>query len=227
MKHYLILVFAIVVVSNIFAASEPKFFDTRWIPTKPEMLTYRSTSKQGDGLYQVSIAKSDSTIEIYMNIITNGFTKTVSGTMTLEMVPLQSKGKIIVNGQIIMETECLYEKDKLHISTLMKPYNQTMKNDPSFSTLVVDFSQLPLVARTLSLNVGAKYTFQSLNPQTNAIVPLTLKVLGEEKIRDMDCYKVESNDFEGTSLFWIEKGSRRRVVRIEQPETNRVTELIQ
>jgi hypothetical protein len=227
MKHYLILVFAIVVVSNIFAASEPKFFDTRWIPTKPEMLTYRSTSKQGDGLYQVSIAKSDSTIEIYMNIITNGFTKTVSGTMTLEMVPLQSKGKIIVNGQIIMETACSYEKDKLHISTLMKPYNQTMKNDHSFSTLVVDFSQLPLIARTLSLNVGAEFGFQSLNPQTNAIVPFTLKVLGEEKIKSVDCYKVESNDFEGRSFFWIEKDSHHRVVRIEQPETNRITELIQ
>ena len=227
MKTFLLLFICIMLSATILSAAEPVLFDTKWISSKPEMLTYRSTGKQGDGLYQVSIAKGDSTIEIYMNIITNGFTKTVSGTMTLEMVPLQSKGKIIVYGQINMETQCSYEKDKLHISTIMKPYNQTMKNDPSFTKLVVDFSQLPLVARTLSLNVGAEFNFQSLNPQTNAIVPFTLKVLGEEKIKDMDCYKVESNDFEGRSLFWIEKGSRRRVVRIEHPETNRITELIQ
>jgi hypothetical protein len=150
MKHYYILVFAIVVVSNIFAASEPKFFDTKWISSKPEMLTYKSTSKQGDGLYQVSIAKGDSTIEIYMNIITNGFTKTVSGTMTLEMVPLQSKGKIIVNGRIIMETECSYEKDKLHIATLIKTIQP---NDEERSFV------LKIGCRFLAASIGCTNTF--------------------------------------------------------------------
>ncbi len=227
MKALFISIITIVLFSDFLGAAEPMQFNTAWITSKPEVLTYKSISKQGDGLYQVSIAKSDSIIEIYMNIITTGFTKTVSGTMTLDMIPLQSKGKIIVNGQISMETECSYEKEKLHISTVMKPYNRTMSNDPSFTSMVVDFSQLPLVARTLSLKVGAEYSFQSLNPQTNAIVPFTLKVLSEEKIKNSECYKVESNDFEGKSFFWIEKSSSRRIVRIEQPETNRITELIQ
>lgn len=227
MKILLITTMCIVLSTDFLGAAEPLQFNTAWITSKPEVLTYKSTSKQGDGLYQVSIAKSDSVIEIYLNIITVGFTKTVSGTMTLDMVPLQSKGKIIVNGQISMETNCSYEKDKLHISTLMKPYNRTMSNDLSFTSIVVDFSQLPLIARTLSLKVGAEYSFQSLNPQTNAIVPFTLRVLSEEKMKNSDCYKVESNDFEGKSIFWIEKGLSRRIMKIEQPETNRITELIQ
>lgn len=50
-------------------------------PSKPEMLAYKSTSKQGSGLYQVSISKNETSIEIYMNIISSGFTKTVSATI--------------------------------------------------------------------------------------------------------------------------------------------------
>jgi hypothetical protein len=49
-------------------------FNTAWIPAKPEVLTYRSSAKQSDRLYQVSLSRSQSGIEIYMNIITTGFT---------------------------------------------------------------------------------------------------------------------------------------------------------
>ena len=226
MKQFLFLLVGIIISKSLLFAEEPAGFDTKWIPSKPEMLTYKSTSKQGSGLYQVSISKSETSIEIYLNIITSGFTKTVSGTMGFDMKPLQSKSKIIVNGQVIMDTECSYESDRLHIATVMKPYNQTIKNELPFSQMVVDFSQLPLLVRTLPLKIGTELTFQSLNPQTNAIVPFTLKVVGEGVVQKIVCYKVESNDFEGQSILWIEKGDHRRIIRVEQPSTNRVTELI-
>ncbi len=208
-------------------AEVPGSFSTDWVPSKPEVLTYRSTSGQGEGLYQVSIFKRDSIIEIYMNIISPGFTKTVSGTMTAGMIPLHSTSKIIVNGQVVMDTRCSYDPDKVHISTTMLPYNQTMTNAPSFSTPIVDFSQVAILARTLQLKKGQEYTFSSLNPQTNTLTPLSLKVVGEGLAGGNDCYKIEQNDFEGQSIYWIEKGARRRVLRIEQPQAHRVTELIE
>jgi hypothetical protein len=227
MKTFLFFYIFSIASVTIAAATEPAQFNTQWIPSKPEVLTYRSTSSQGDGLYQVSISKGDSGIEIYMNIISPGFTKTVSGTMTSDMRPLQSKSKIIVNGQVIMDTKCIYESDRLSITTVMMPYNQTTTNSPSFSKPVIDFSQVPLLARTLSLEKGSAYTFTSLNPQTNTLIPLTVKVTGEGSAQEVDCYKVEVNDFEGLSIYWVEKGSRHRVIRVEQPGSHRTTELLQ
>ena len=162
MKTIFILLFASIVSVNLLDATEPAAFDTKWIPSKPEMLTYTSTSPQGDGVYQISVDRRDSLIEIYLNIITKGFTKTVAGTMTLVMVPIQSTSKIIVNGQIVMDTHCWYEKNHLHIATLMRPYNQTMERDIAFGDRVIDFSQVPLAARTLHLTMGAEYSFESL-----------------------------------------------------------------
>lgn len=219
------VILLIVITAAAFSA-EPVSFNTQWIPSKPEILTYRSTSKQGDGLYQVSIARTDSTIEIYMNIITNGFTKTVSGTMGIDLTPVGSASRIFINNQISMDTRTSFEKKRLHISTKMMPYNQVMKNDPEFSGRVFDFSQHPLLPRVLDLTQQKEYSFQSLNPQTNQIVPITMKMLGEESVRNIACYKIEMNDFEGKAFMWIEKGNTRRTIRIEQPETGRISELI-
>ncbi len=223
LTHFFILFPAL--VSAAFAA-EPVNFSTQWIPSKPEILTYRSTSKQGDGLYQVSIARNDSTIEIYMNIITNGFTKTVAGTMGFDLTPIGSVSRIFVHNQISMDTRTSFERTKLHISTKMMPFNREMKNDPEFSGRVFDFSQNPLIPRVLDLSVKKDYSFQALNPQTNQIGPLTVKVLGEETVKNIACYKVEMNDFEGRAFLWIEKGNMRRTIRIEQPESGRISELI-
>jgi hypothetical protein len=74
------------------------------------------------------------------------------------------------------------------------------------------------------LKPGAQFRFASLNPQSNALVPLTLRVLGEEIIQGIPCYKIEGSDFEGQSTSWVEKVGQHRVMRIEQP--GRVTELI-
>ena len=90
----------------------------------------------------------------------------------------------------------------------------------------MEFSQIPLVARALQLKINAEYFFQSLDPRTNTSVPLSFKVVGEGIIQHIDCYKVESKDFEGQSFLWIEKNAARRVIRVEQPSTNRATELL-
>ena len=227
MKHLTSAVFLCSLFSAQSLATTPSTFSTEWISSKPEVLTYRSTSSQGEWLYQVSVFKRESIIELYMNIFSPGFAKTVSGTMTTGMIPLRSTSKIIVNDQVVMETKCSYESDRVTISTTMLPYNQTMANTPSFSKPVTDFSQVPILARTLRLGKGLEYSSSSMNPQTNTLTPLTAKVIGEESIGKVDCYKVELNDFEGQSIYWIEKGSHRRVMRVEQPQAHRTTELIQ
>jgi hypothetical protein len=48
MKTILYVLFASIVSVNLLHAAEPAVFDTKWIPSKPEMLTYTSTSPQGD-----------------------------------------------------------------------------------------------------------------------------------------------------------------------------------
>src|SRR5262249_45408613 len=109
-------------------ASELPSFDTSWITGNPEVLTYRSTSKQGDGLYHVSVSRNEEKIELYMNIITPGFTKSVWGAMGANLRPRESKSRIVVNNQIVMTTECSYTSNALHIATLMAPSNKVMDN---------------------------------------------------------------------------------------------------
>jgi hypothetical protein len=215
----------VLLVGSLLQAAEPMGFDTGWIPANPEVLTYSSTSKQGTGLYQVSLARVDSIIEIYMNIITDGFTKSVFGTMTGDMRPKGSQSRIIVNHQVSMTTDCVYGPDSLKITTLISPYHQFKTNTLPCSNLVVDFSQISLLIRTLPLKPGAEFAFTSLNPQNNTLVPLTIRVLGEETIKDSKCYKVEQSDFEGTSLYWVELQNPHRVLRVEQPGIDRLTEL--
>jgi hypothetical protein len=206
-------------------AADPQSFDTSWITAKPEVLTYRTTGKQGDGFYQVSVWKTANGIELYMNIIAPGFTKSVWGSMAADFHAKESKSRILVDDQIVMTSDCSYQPGGLHIATLMAPYDRVVKNSLSFSNLVVDFSQTPLLPRILPLKLNAEFKFDSLNPQSNTLVPLTIRVLGEENIHGISCYRVEGHDFEGQSNYWIEKGGLHRVMRIEQPE--RITELIQ
>jgi hypothetical protein len=227
MKNIISFFTAVLLSTTVLFGSDPAVFNSQWIPSQPEVLTYRSKSNHGDGLYQVSIMKRDTLIEAYINIISPGFTKTVSGTMTLDMRPLQSTGKIFVNNQVMMDTKCFYESGTLRITTVMMPYNRIVTDTLNSAKPVVDFSQVPFLVRTLHLEKGAQYAFTSLNPQTNALVPLTLKVIGEGDVQKIDCYKVEMNDFEGKSIYWVEKGSSHRVILVEQPESHRITELLQ
>ncbi len=73
--------------------------------------------------------KKNDNFEIYINIISNGFTKTVSVMFNSIMYPLQSSAKIIVDGQIVMDTKCSFTGNSLTISTLMSPYNKTMSQN--------------------------------------------------------------------------------------------------
>ncbi len=226
MKHplsFFVMAALLIIASHGIASAQ---FDTQWISSKPEMSTYRTTGTQ-EGLYQISIARVDSVIEVYINIITPGFTKTVSGTMTPDMLPLESTGKIIINGQIVMDTKCSYEADSLRITTVMLPYNQTAAQTLPFTKPVIDFSQIPMLVRTLRLDTNSQYAFTSVNPRTNTIYSLTLKVIGEGHTGDVDCYKVELNDFEGRSIYWVEKNSPHRVMLVQQPSSDLTTELIQ
>ena len=209
--------------SRLFSTETPSL-DTAWITAKPEVLTYRTTGKQGDGLYQVSVWRTGNAIELYMNIISPGFTKSVWGRMAADFHPRESKSRIVVNDQVIMTSDCSYSPASLHIATLMAPYNHMVENTLPFTNLVVDFSQTPLLARALPLKPGAEFKFSSLNPQSNSLVPLTVRVSGEETLRGLACYKVAGSDFEGQSTYWIEQGGSHRVLRIEQP--GRVTELM-
>jgi len=137
--------------ATLFAAEIPSF-DTAWITGKPEVLTYKTAAKEGDGFYQLSVWRSAKGVELYMNIITPTYTKSVWGAMGADFHPRESKSRIVVNEQVIMTTETGYTPSQLHIATLMAPYNRVSENTISLSNLVVDFSQVPLLSRTLLLN---------------------------------------------------------------------------
>lgn len=152
--------------------------------------------------------------------------KLVWGQMTSEMIPLQSTTKIIVDKQIFMDTKCYYQGNSLKVKTYMKPYNKIMDEELSFDEQIIDFSQTALLLRTLSLKIGKQYSFNSLNPEKNKLNPITIIVLGEEPIQNIDCFKVEINTYEGQAFYWVEKESKYRVIRVEQPKNHQVTELI-
>ncbi len=226
MKMQFALCASLILAATPLCAAESPSFNTAWIPAKPEVLTYQSKAKQGDGLYQVSVSRTKSGIEVYMNIITPGFTKSVWGAMTTNMHPRESKSRIFVSDQVAMTTECSYKGDSVHIATIMTPADRVMENTLSSSNRVVDFSQGPLLARTLPLKPGAKFEFTSLNPQNNSLVPLKIHVVGEETIQKIACYKIAGSDFEGQATYWIEQTGHHRVIRIEQADTGRITELM-
>src|ERR1700733_5578154 len=117
--------------------------------------------------------------------------------MSTNMQPRESKSRIIVSDQITMTTDVAYHGNSVHIATLMAPYDGTVEETLSNSDLIVDFSQTPFLARTLPLKLGASFQFSSLNPRDNSLVPLTLKVVGEETMKDIACYKIAGTDFEG------------------------------
>ncbi len=225
MKRFGMIAATLLVGCSAHAAG-PGTFDSKWIPARPEMLTYKITGSQGDGLYQLSVSHGDSTIEVFLNIVTVGFTKTVSAIMRLDMKLLQSTSKIIVDGQIIMDTRCVYDEDTLHVVTDMQPYHQRVEADLAVSRQFVDFSQIPFILRTLPLKPGREFSFPSLNPKTNTTTPFTAIVTGDGLVHAIDCYKVETKDFEGESVYWLEKTGQKRILRIEQPASGRVTELI-
>jgi hypothetical protein len=220
----LLLSASIVLALSAHAATQPAL-DTSCLPAKPEVLTYRSISKQGDGLYQLSLLRSADGIEFQINIITPGFNKSVWGRMTTDLQPRESRSRIYVHDQVSLTTTCDYSPDKLHITTTVGPYQQVTENTLSLTGLVIDFSQTPLLARCLPYGPDASFQFDSVNPQTNTLVPLTFKVIGEDTVLNIACYKVASHDFEGDSVLWVEKSGTHRVLRIEQPKTGRVTEL--
>ena len=224
-RHLAVVASVLILAGGVYAAG-PQAFNTKWIPAKPELLTYKSTGGQGEGLYQLSISQRDTTIEVFLNIITPGFTKTVSGSMRLDMKPLRSTSKIIVDGQVVMDTRCAYGEDSLHIMTEMQPYNQRVGSDLRTPEQFVDFSQIPFIVRTLPLGSGKEFSFSSLNPRTNGTAPFTAKVTGEGVVHAIECYKIATKDFEGESIYWVEKGGQRRILRIEQPIIGRVTELM-
>ncbi len=218
---------SLLLAATTLHATELPPFNTAWITAKPEVLTYQSKAKQGDGLFQVSVARTKNGLDHYVNIITPGFTKSVWGVMATNMQPRESKSRIIVSGQVSMTSDCSYNPTGLHIATLLNPSDRVMENALSSSDLVVDFSQTPLLARTLPLKPEAHFEFTSLNPQNNSLMPMTIRVVGEETIQNIACYKVEMNDYEGQAINWIEKDGHHRVIRVEQPTTGRITELMQ
>jgi len=226
MDKKLFLCATVTLTAGWLQASELPSFNTSWITGNPEVLTYHSTAKQGDGLYQVSVSRNDDNIEVYMNIITPGFTKSVWGAMDTNLHPRESKSRIVVNNQIVMTTECSYASNALHIATLMSPQKKLMENRIANSDFVVDFSQAPLMARVLPLKLGAEFTFTSLNPRNNTLVPLKIRVVGQETLQDIKCFKVASAGFEGDANYWVEQDGHHRVMRIEQAGSGRVNELI-
>jgi hypothetical protein len=125
-----------------------------------------------------------------------------------------------------MDTEATYGGGKVKISTAIKPFNRTVSAEVAYSSQVVDFAQIPFLLRMLPLQKDAQFEFSSLNPRSNKLVPFRAKVTGEGPALGVDSYRVECEDFEGQSIYWIEKAGHHRVLRIEQPAQHRTTELI-
>ncbi len=166
MKNILFFFTAVLLSTTILFGRDPAVFKTQRIPTQPEVLTYHSKSGQGEGLYQVCIMKRDTIIEVYINMISPGFTKTISGIMTLDMSPIQSTVRIIGNNQV-METKCFFDNDKLKIKTVMMPYNCVVTDTLNYSKLAVDFLQVPIFIRLLQLEKRTLNSFTSLSPRTH------------------------------------------------------------
>jgi len=120
-----------ILVATMASAVEPPSFNTGWITGRPEVLTYRSTAKQGDGLYQVSVSRTEAGIDLYVNIITPGFTKSVWGTMTRTCTS-RSKSRI-VDAESVTLTTTVPTVPTAAYCDADRPYNRVM--DKTLSVL--------------------------------------------------------------------------------------------
>ena len=221
----ILLLFPIITLS--LSAGSPTTLNLGWISPKPEVLTYRSHGDHGEGLYQVCLFRSDSLLELSISIISPGFSKIVATSMKDDLSPVFSRATIVVNDQVAMATSCEYGRNSATISTRMFPYNRTLANTLNSPDPLLDYAESPLLVRAIPLDSGSIATFPTISPRTNTLASMTLSVIGDGAIGTVQCVRVEVADFEGKSIYWIEKGDRRRVMRIEQPETHTVSELIQ
>ncbi len=232
MKTGLPAVIAIAVVTSLAAAAVAApapteiRLDAAWLTGKPEVLTYRTTSPQGDGVYQLTIATADSVLELGVNIVTPGFSKQVSTTTSRGLRPLRGQGRILVQGQVEIATRTDYSGDSLEVATIMKPYGREMNAALPYTGQVVDPGQSAFMTRFLPLAAGTSFEFSSLDPQHNQLVPYTVRVTGDGMQAGVACWRAEVHTFEGESIDWIEKAAPHRIMRIEQPADHRVTELI-
>jgi len=226
LKMLSFILVSLMFTGNILA-HEGAVFDTQWIPARPELLTYRTVTEQGAGTYQVAITRGDSTVEIFSTLVTPGFVQTASGLMTMEMRPLRSEGRTLIRDQVQIEHEARYGSGRLSARTVIRPNDRIITKDTSFTGTVVDPVQIPFLVRMLPLTVGAQFAFTSLNPQTGELYPLTIRVVREEVVQKVECYKLLSQEMEGLTLYWIEKAGTHRAIRIEQPTKKRTSELME
>jgi hypothetical protein len=49
-------------------APDPVTFDASWVPSQPEVLTYRAPGSDASEIYQLAIVKNQFTIQTYINI---------------------------------------------------------------------------------------------------------------------------------------------------------------
>ncbi len=226
MYHKLLLGAILASFSPSLSAEEKATIDTSWLHDKPEVLTYSMSGTHGEGMLQVSAIRCAAGIEVHTSVISPGFAKTVFGEMDLNLKPSKSRTRMLVNGQVGLTTDCDYSNGRVHIVTLMSPYNQKLERTLKSEEQFVDFSQTLLLVRSLNLTGVAEFRFATVNPKNNTLAPMQIRVVSEETILRVPCYRIELRDFEGRSSLWVEKGSAHRVIRTEK-EDGTVIELIQ
>lgn len=212
-------------IASGLQAEEKIPIDTSWLSTTPEVQTYDMSGKFGEGMVQVSSLRSATGIEVQISTISPGFAKTVFGEMDVNLTPSKSKTRMFIDGQISMATDCDYSADGVRVSTSMLPYNQKLGRTLKSNERFVDFSQTLLLIRSLRLKPDAEFRFTSVNPKNNTLIPTKIRVVSEETIDKMACYKVQLDDFDGRSSIWVEKGGAHRIFKTETADGT-ITELI-
>ena len=85
-------------------APAPKL-DASFLPQQPELLTYRTTAGGKPGFFTVALTRSGKELEVLVNMIEPGFSKTVWGTLGEDLRPLRSQA-IIAIGDHVVRTAC-------------------------------------------------------------------------------------------------------------------------
>lgn len=199
-------------------ADERDSIDMSWLPMTPEVQTYSLSGKYGEGMIQVSLLRSGEGIEVYMSAISPGFAKYVFGEMDMSLKPSKSKTHMHMDGTMSMVLDCDYSEYGVRVSTVMLPYNQKIERTLNSDEPFIDLSQTLLLIRGLKLKPGAEFRFASVNPRSNSLAQTKIRVISEDSIEKISCYKVLLEDFEGRSSIWVEKGGTRRILRTENAD---------
>ena len=110
-----------------------------------------------------------------------------------------------------------YSHDRA-VGWIHQPNGDSLRIDVPVPPQVYSASSFDMVLRASELDDGWSATVPAFVASSRVVVPMTARVIGEERIDDWECWRVDAEFMGMPVTFWIERNSRRLCRQEMRPE---------